>query len=55
MPFIIAYTKAGLPFTIANPVHIKYCASTLGQRAKTNKLDIPLIAYYSKAIKSTLS
>ena len=55
MPFIIACAKAGLPFTIANPVHIKRFAGALGQRAKTDKLDAQLIAHYSEAIKPKLS
>lgn len=37
MPFILACAKANLPFTIANPVHIKRFAGALGQRAKTDK------------------
>jgi len=55
MPFIIACAIAGLPFTIANPVHIKRFAGALGQRAKTDKLDAQLIAHYSEAIKPKLS
>lgn len=55
MPFILACAKAELPFTIANPVHIKRFAGALGQRAKTDKLDAQLIAHYSEAIKPPLS
>jgi transposase len=55
MPFILACAKANLPFTIANPVHIKRFAGALGQRAKTDKLDAQLIAHYSEAIKPELS
>lgn len=55
MPFILACAKANLPFTIANPVHIKRFAGALGQRAKTDKLDAQLIAHYSEAIKPPLS
>ena len=50
MPFILACASADLPFTIANPVHIKRFAGALGQRAKTDKLDAQLIAHYSEAI-----
>ena len=55
MPFILACAKANLPFTIANPVHIKRFAGALGQRAKTDKLDAQLIAHYSEAIQPRLS
>lgn len=55
MPFIIACANAGLPFVIANPVHIKRFAGAIGQRAKTDKLDAQLIAHYGEAIKPKLS
>ena len=55
MAFILACAKAGLPFTIANPVHVKRFAGAIGQRAKTDKLDAQLIAHYSEAIKPKLS
>ena len=53
--FIIACSKEGLPFVIANPVRIKKFAGSVGQLAKTDKLDAKLIAYYSEAIKPELS
>jgi len=40
---------------VANPAHIKKFAGAVGQLAKTDKLDAKLIAYYSEAIKPTLS
>lgn len=55
MPFIIACAKEQLPFTIANPIHVKRFAGAIGQRAKTDKLDAQLIAHYSEAIKPPLS
>jgi len=55
MPFIMACADEGLPFVIANPVHIKRFAGAIGQRAKTDKLDAQLIAHYGEAIKPTLS
>ena len=55
MPFILGCAKAGLPFVIANPVHIKRFAGAIGQRAKTDKLDAQLIAHYGEAIKPSLS
>ncbi|MDP2562995.1 IS110 family transposase, partial [Psychrobium sp. 1_MG-2023] len=33
MPFIIACANANLPFTIANPIHVKRFAGAIGQRA----------------------
>lgn len=55
MPFIMACSKAKLPFVIANPIHIKRFAGAIGQRAKTDKLDAQLIAHYAEAIKPKLS
>jgi transposase len=55
MPFILACANANLPFTIANPIHVKRFAGAIGQRAKTDKLDAQLIAHYSEAIKPPLS
>lgn len=55
MPFIIACSKAKLPFVIANPVHIKRFAGAVGQRAKTDKLDAKLIAHFGDKIEPPLS
>jgi len=55
MPFIMACSKAKLPFVIANPIHIKRFAGAIGQRAKTDKIDAQLIAHYGAVIKPTLS
>lgn len=55
MDFVIACARAGLPYVIANPVHIKRFAGAIGQRAKTDKLDARLIAHYSEAIRPRLS
>ncbi|RBW43208.1 IS110 family transposase [Psychromonas sp. B3M02] len=53
--FIIACSEANLPFAVANPAHVKKFAGAIGRKAKTNKLDAQLIAYYGEAIKPTLS
>jgi len=53
--FIIACANEKLPFVVANPVRIKKFAGSVGQLAKTDKLDAKLIAYYSDAIKPELS
>lgn len=55
MPFILACAEAGLPYVIANPIHVKRFAGAIGQRAKTDKLDAKLIAHYAEAIKPTLT
>ncbi len=53
--FIIACGKAGLPFVVANPIHVRKFAGAIGQVAKTDKLDAQLIAHYGEAIKPKLS
>ena len=55
MPFILACSKANLPFVIANPVHIKRFAGAIGRRAKTDKLDAHLIAYFGEAVQPKLT
>ena len=53
--FIMACSKAMLPFVVANPAHIKKFAGAIGRLAKTDKLDAQLIAHYGEAIKPRLS
>ena len=53
--FIIACSKAKLPFVVANPIHVKKFAGAIGRLAKTDKLDANLIAHYGEAIKPKLS
>lgn len=53
--FIIACSKAKLPFVVANPAHVKKFAGATGRLAKTDKLDAQLIAHYGEAIKPALS
>jgi transposase len=53
--FIMACSKAKLPFVVANPSHIKKFAGAIGRLAKTDKLDAQLIAHFGEAIKPTLS
>ena len=53
--FIIVCGKAGLPFVVANPIHVRKFAGAIGQVAKTDKLDAQLIAHYGEAIKPKLS
>lgn len=55
MDFVMACSQAGLPFVIANPIHIKRFAGAIGQRAKTDKLDAQLIAHYGDVIQPKLS
>jgi transposase len=53
--FILACSKAKLPFVVANPIHVKRFAGAIGQLAKTDKLDAKLIAHYGESIKPALS
>ena len=53
--FIMACAKAKIPFVVANPVRIKRFAGAINQKAKTDKLDAKLIAYYGEVMKPELS
>jgi len=53
--FIMACSKASLPFVVANPAQIKKFAGPIGRLAKTDKLDTKLIAHFGEAIKPPLS
>lgn len=53
--FIMACAKAKIPFVVANPVNIKRFAGVINQKAKTDKLDAQLIAYYAEMMKPALS
>ncbi len=51
LTFVIAAQKAGLPVTVANPVHIRRFAGAAGQLAKTDPLDAQIIAHFGEALK----
>ena len=53
--FILACSNTGLPFVVANPMHIKKFAGAIGQLAKTDQLDAKLIAHYGEAVQPVLS
>lgn len=53
--FVLACSKAKLPFVVANPAHVRKFAVAIGLLAKTDKLDAQLIAHYGEAIKPPLS
>ncbi|MFC4701528.1 IS110 family transposase [Glaciecola siphonariae] len=53
--FVMACSKANLPFVIANPIHVRRFAGAIGLQAKTDKLDAKLIAHYGEAVQPTLS
>ena len=55
MAFITACSKANIPFSVVNPVHIKRFAGAIGRKAKTDKLDAALIAHFSEVIQPSLS
>ncbi|WP_224164851.1 IS110 family RNA-guided transposase [Vibrio penaeicida] len=50
MPFVLACAEAQLPIVRANPIHVKRFAGAIGRRAKNDRLDAELIAYYAEAI-----
>jgi len=53
--FVAACSKAGLPFVVANPAHVRKFTGALGQLAKTDKMDARSIAHYGEVIKPPLS
>ena len=53
--FITACAKAGIPFSVVNPVHVKRFAGAIGRKAKTDRLDAALIAHFSEVIQPPLS
>ncbi len=55
MPFILACDKAKLPYVVANPLRIKKFAGAIGQRAKNDRLDAALIAYYAERVQPELT
>ena len=54
-PFVLACSKAKLPFCVANPQRIRNFAKSNGQLAKTDALDARIIAQFGEAIKPPLS
>ncbi|GLQ74705.1 IS110 family transposase [Vibrio penaeicida] len=55
MPFVLACAEAQLPIVRANPIHVKRFAGAIGRRAKNDRLDAELIAYYAEAIRPEIS
>lgn len=55
LPFACAAFKAKLPIVIANSYQVHQFIASTGQKAKTDKLDAQMIAYYGEAIKPRLS
>ena len=55
LEFVCAAHKAGLPLVICNPSHIRSFAQSIGQLAKTDKLDAEVIAHYGEATQPRLS
>lgn len=53
--FVASCAKAGIPFSVVNPVHVKRFAGARGRRAKTDKLDAALIAQFGEVIQPKLS
>ena len=53
--FVCAAHKAGLPLVVCNPSHVRSFAKSIGQLAKTDKLDAQVIAHYGEATQPRLS
>jgi transposase len=51
---LAALTAAGLPARVVNPTHVRNFARSVGQLAKTDKLDALVIARYAQAVKPEL-
>lgn len=51
---LAALTAAGLPARVVNPTHVRNFARSVGQLAKTDKLDALIIARYAQAVKPEL-
>ena len=55
LPFACAATKAKLPIVVANPMRVHKFIGSIGQLAKTDKIDAQMIAYYGEALKPRLT
>ena len=55
LAFVCAAHTAGLPLVVCNPSHVRSFAKSIGQLAKTDKLDAEVIAHYGEAIRPRLS
>jgi transposase len=51
---LAALTAADLPARVVNPTHVRNFARSVGQLAKTDKLDALVIARYAQAVKPEL-
>ena len=49
IPVAYAMSKAGLPVVIMNPKCLRHFAKSTGKLAKTDKLDVRILAHYAKA------
>lgn len=54
MAIAASLAAAGLPARVVNPTHVRNFARSLGQLAKTDKLDALAIARYAQAVKPDL-
>jgi len=54
MAIVQAMVEAGLPAVIINPKRIRDFARSIGQLAKTDKIDAQVLAHFAKAVKPEL-
>jgi transposase len=50
-PAAVALADAQIPVRIVDPAHVRHLARSIGQRAKTDRLDARLLARYAEAAK----
>ena len=51
LPFVAEILSAGLPIAVVNPKRIRDFARSVGQLAKTDKLDARIIAQFAQAVR----
>ncbi|MCB8981123.1 MAG: transposase [Ardenticatenaceae bacterium] len=51
MNLVAALAAAGLPVAVVNPTRVRYFAKSIGQYAKTDKLDARLLARFAATIR----
>ena len=54
MAIVMAMVEKGLPAVIINPKRIRDFARSIGQLAKTDKIDAQVLAHFAKAVKPEL-
>jgi transposase len=55
VPLMLELSKAGLPFALVHPGRVRDFARSIGQLAKTDKLDARLLAHFAEAVQPPLT